>query len=49
MSSLPESFKVNYDNVDVYVSVSVSSYVRTTKVDTTVAVARVAWKGGYKV
>jgi hypothetical protein len=52
ISSLPESFKIVYNNsvsVNVCVSISVNNCVKTIKIDTTTAVAYAAWKGGYKV
>jgi hypothetical protein len=52
ISSLPESFEIDYGDsvsVDIRVGVGVGGCVRTTKVDTTAAVAYTAWKGGRKV
>jgi hypothetical protein len=52
ISFLLESFEIDYSNnisINVRVGVDINNRVETIKVDTTVTVAYIAWKGGYKV
>jgi hypothetical protein len=49
---LLESFEIDYSNnisVNVRVDININNRVETIKIDTTVTIACIAWKGGYKV